>query len=507
MVRSDHCSWEERDRGEPGRSSDRRPPLTTSCMRRRGRRCSPPTTAGTLGDVVRRHGGRLVAVDRRRRGRDVRRRLAGRRCGRRRPAAHRRDRRPVPLRIGIAAGDVTWEDDECTGLPVVVAATRCRTRPATARSWSAMSCACSPATGVGERCEPAGPAPAGRRPRSDRGLRRRLATGRAAPTAAPVRRHLCRSPGGARRPRPRRPVGRAGRARAGVGAGRGRVRPDRAARRRGRRRARRGWPREFGRAVHAAGGAVLLGTLRRRPRPPVPAVGPGGRPAARHARPRRHRRRRPGRSVGPAGPAGRAPRPRRARRGRRRRWIRRRRATGCTRRSAAPSTRRPPAGPPSSCSTTCTGPGRRRSPCCATSPGPGCPARLLVVGTFRDTSDELTEPLAACLADLRRVDVGEQAAPRGPRRRGRRALRHRGGRPPTRRRPHRRWPPSSAPAAAATPSSSASCGATSSATRAVAPTGDRWVRARRRRDDHAFPTASARSSAPGSPGCRPRRAG
>ncbi len=32
----------------------------------------------------------------------------------------------------------------------------------------------------------------------------------------------------------------------------------------------------------------------------------------------------------------------------------------------------------------------------------GLPAGLLVVGTFRDTSDELTEPLAACLADLRR---------------------------------------------------------------------------------------------------------
>jgi DNA-binding CsgD family transcriptional regulator/tetratricopeptide (TPR) repeat protein len=35
----------------------------------------------------------------------------------------------------------------------------------------------------------------------------------------------------------------------------------------------------------------------------------------------------------------------------------------------------------------------------------GLPAGLLIVGTFRDTSDELTEPLAACLADLRRVDV------------------------------------------------------------------------------------------------------
>ncbi len=34
----------------------------------------------------------------------------------------------------------------------------------------------------------------------------------------------------------------------------------------------------------------------------------------------------------------------------------------------------------------------------------GLPGRLLVVGTFRDTSDELTEPFAACLADLRRSE-------------------------------------------------------------------------------------------------------
>ena len=33
----------------------------------------------------------------------------------------------------------------------------------------------------------------------------------------------------------------------------------------------------------------------------------------------------------------------------------------------------------------------------------GVPSGLLVVGTFRDTSDELNEPLATCLADLRRV--------------------------------------------------------------------------------------------------------
>jgi DNA-binding CsgD family transcriptional regulator/class 3 adenylate cyclase/tetratricopeptide (TPR) repeat protein len=34
----------------------------------------------------------------------------------------------------------------------------------------------------------------------------------------------------------------------------------------------------------------------------------------------------------------------------------------------------------------------------------GLPAGVLLVGTFRDTGDELTEPLASCLADLRRVD-------------------------------------------------------------------------------------------------------
>ena len=32
-------------------------------------------------------------------------------------------------------------------------------------------------------------------------------------------------------------------------------------------------------------------------------------------------------------------------------------------------------------------------------------AKLLVIGTFRDTGDEVTEPLAGCLADLRRVDT------------------------------------------------------------------------------------------------------
>ena len=34
----------------------------------------------------------------------------------------------------------------------------------------------------------------------------------------------------------------------------------------------------------------------------------------------------------------------------------------------------------------------------------GSAERLLVIGTFRDTTDEITDPLASCLADLRRLD-------------------------------------------------------------------------------------------------------
>ncbi len=41
----------------------------------------------------------------------------------------------------------------------------------------------------------------------------------------------------------------------------------------------------------------------------------------------------------------------------------------------------------------------------------GLPAGLLVVGTFRDTGDEISEPLAGCLADLRRVDGVTRAPP------------------------------------------------------------------------------------------------
>ena len=46
----------------------------------------------------------------------------------------------------------------------------------------------------------------------------------------------------------------------------------------------------------------------------------------------------------------------------------------------------------------------RRWPCCATWPARARRRGLLVVGTFRDTGDEVTEPLAGCLADLRRID-------------------------------------------------------------------------------------------------------
>jgi class 3 adenylate cyclase/DNA-binding CsgD family transcriptional regulator/tetratricopeptide (TPR) repeat protein len=38
----------------------------------------------------------------------------------------------------------------------------------------------------------------------------------------------------------------------------------------------------------------------------------------------------------------------------------------------------------------------------------GLPGGLLVVGTFRDTRDEVSEPLAGCLADLRRVDAASR---------------------------------------------------------------------------------------------------
>ena len=38
--------------------------------------------------------------------------------------------------------------------------------------------------------------------------------------------------------------------------------------------------------------------------------------------------------------------------------------------------------------------------------------RMLVIATFRDTGDEVTEPLAGMLADLRRIPIGHPGAPR-----------------------------------------------------------------------------------------------
>ena len=50
---------------------------------------------------------------------------------------------PLGLRIGIAAGDVTWEGDDCFGMPVVEAQRLCAAADA-ARSWSPTRCGCWP---------------------------------------------------------------------------------------------------------------------------------------------------------------------------------------------------------------------------------------------------------------------------------------------------------------------------------------------------------------------------
>ena len=62
----------------------------------------------------------------------------------------------------------------------------------------------------------------------------------------------------------------------------------------------------------------------------------------------------------------------------------------------------------------------------------GLPSGLLVVGTFRDTSDEITEPLTACLADLRRVDAVTRLRLGGLDGEADRTLRLRGDRRPAR---------------------------------------------------------------------------
>ena len=149
-------------------------------------------------------------------------------------------------------------------------------------------------------------------------------------------RHRCRS-----RSAPRRPTPLVGRSdalralRAVVGAGPGRRRPDRPHRRRGRLRQdaagdrvrparpprrRRGAPRQ----------------LRRRPRPPVPAVGPGGRGAARALPPATLTDELAPR-LAPLAPAARQRRAARARPAGGAGGSRVGRATGCTRRSAARS--------------------------------------------------------------------------------------------------------------------------------------------------------------------------
>ena len=76
----------------------------------------------------------------------------------------------------------------------------------------------------------------------------------------------------------------------------------------------------------------------------------------------------------------------------------------------------------------------------AAPPGPLGPAAdaLLVVGTFRDTGDEITDPLASCLADLRRTETASRLRLRRsrPRRRSSSFVDRR-RRPRARRRPAR----------------------------------------------------------------------
>ena len=366
-------------------------------------RAQPPEHHRHVAELVRRHGGRLVA-DRRRRGRSPPS-TPPRRRSPPPPASSSASPRPTdrPPRIGIAAGDVTWEDDDCSGLPVVVAA-RLQDEAGDGEILVSHVVRLLAGDRLGERCEPVGAAGGW--------------------TASPVRPRRSRSawderraPDGGAGPPPPLPlawrtpavhalVGRSdgdGRAGAGVGAGRRRRRADRAARRRGRRRQDAAGERVRPRRARA-GGAVLLGratttspcrTSRgsRRSTSCSAALDPASLSAdlADRLAPLGdlavHLERVAVAAAGrrPIG-SGRGALP----------------AVRGVRRSR--STRPPPAGRPSSSSTTCTGPARRRSPCCATSPASGLPGRLLVVGTFRDTGDEITEPLAACLADLRRAE-------------------------------------------------------------------------------------------------------
>ena len=156
--------------------------------RRRGRRRrSGPAGRGRSGlrssashqrqltEVVVAHHGRVVKADRRRDHGHVRRRLGRRRGGRRDAAgAVAADgRRTCSIRIGIAAGDVSWEDGDCFGLPVVAAARLAGRRPRPARSSPATSCAGWPVTAPAPRYEPLGPFELQGPARAGRGLRGR----------------------------------------------------------------------------------------------------------------------------------------------------------------------------------------------------------------------------------------------------------------------------------------------------------------------------------------------
>ena len=243
-------------------------------------------------------------VDRRRRARHVRRRLAG---GRGRRRACRCTSPPPDGRRCASASPPATSRGTTTSAPACRSSRPrgCRRRPATARSWSATSCACSPATGSASACEPARTAAARRRPRADRGLRRRVGAGGRSPTVgrpSPPPLPL------AWRPPPSHalvgPLGRAGRAGAGVGR----------------------WPRTGAGQIVLLGGEAGTGKTRLatefgRARPPgrrrraardaATTTSPsrtsrGSRRSTSCSRrcSTRHRRRRPGRSAGPAGPAG-----------------------------------------------------------------------------------------------------------------------------------------------------------------------------------------------------------
>ena len=227
---------------------------------------------------------------------------------------------------------------------------------------------------------------------------------------------------------------------------------------------------ELARRAHAAGRRRAARAQRRARARALPAVDRGaraapGRAAGRRRRPLADRARR---GAGPPA-AG-------AQRGAGRRRAARASATSRSSWCARCSTTSPRAGRSCSCSTTCTGPTRTRSPCCATSRGRRRAARLLVRALRAPGRAR-----AGRRADARGAAARGPARPRragGPRRR-------RGGR--AARAAHRRDRPRSprgatARAAAATRSSSTSCCARRrrpAATPSGPPAGVRDVIARR----------------------------